>query len=201
MRRGFLACPGLLVVAALLAPGAAEAHIDVHPQRAIAGDFELLRFVVYHGCDQGPTTKVTLKIPEGVLLVRPQVKPGWTISTVTGKYAEPLQVGDQQISEGFVEVTWEGGEVPAFYTDDFTLLARMPFKPGEKAVFLAQQYCQDTAAPLEFAAAVALQDAPVESVQQPDAASPGSGQTAALILGGLGLLTGLTALFMARRRR
>jgi uncharacterized protein YcnI len=186
----------------LLASGAAEAHIDVHPKSAIAGDFELLHFVVYHGCDQGPTTKVNLKIPEGVVLVRPQVKPGWKISTVTGKYAEPLQAGDQKISEGFIEVTWEGGNVPAFYTDDFTLLARMPLRPGEKAVFLAQQYCEGKTEPLEFAPAVALKEKQEEPVQ-PSATdpAPGSGQTTALALSGLSLLTGLIALVMATRRR
>lgn len=201
MRKRFLGC--LCALAVVVLPGAAKAHIDVHPQSAAAGDFELLRFVVYHGCDQGPTTKVTLKIPAGVLLVRPQVKPGWEISTVTGKYAEPLQTGDQTISEGFTEVTWSGGSVPALYTDDFTILARLPV--SEKAVFLAQQFCEGQAEPLEFAPAVALTgfEDPSTAPAEADAPSTASNTTAtaALVVGGLGLLTGLAALAAARRRR
>lgn len=199
MHKNFLVYLYVLAAAALVLPGAAKAHVDVHPHSAPAGDFELLRFVVYHGCDQGPTNRITLKIPEGVVLVRPQVKPGWEISTVTGKYPEPLQTGDQTIDEGFTEVTWSGGSVPAFYTDDFTILARMPLQ--KRALFLVQQYCEGIAEPLEFAPAVDLKEQESTQPAEPTAPDAGPGQTAALVLGGLGLLTGLTAIAMARRRR
>lgn len=200
MRKSFLVWLCVLSAVALVSPGPAEAHVDVHPQSAAAGDFELLHFVVYHGCDQSPTIKVSVKIPEGVVLVRPQVKPGWEISTVSGKYAEPLQTGDQTISEGFTEVTWSGGTVPPFYTDDFTILARLPSQ--ERAVFLAQQFCEGNTEPLEFAPVVALrqlQDKPAQPAEP--AASNAPSSQPAMILGGLGLLTGLVALAMALRRR
>lgn len=201
MRKSFLICLCVLAAVALVPPGAAEAHVDVHPQSAPAGGFELLRFVVYHGCDQSPTSRVSIKIPEGVVLVRPQVKPGWEISTVTGKYAESLQTGDQTISEGFTEVTWSGGTVPPFYTDDFTILARMPSQ--ERAVFLAQQFCEGSTEPLEFAPVVALhqiQEEPAQPAEPTAASNPRSSQMA-MILGGLGLLTGLAALVLTLRRR
>jgi len=198
MCKKFLVYLCVLAAVALVPPGMAKAHVDVHPHSAPAGDFELLRFVVYHGCAQGPTTRITVKIPEGVVLVRPQVKPGWEISTVTGKYAEPLQAGEQTVDEGFTEVTWSGGAVPAFYTDEFTILARMPLQ--KRAIFLAQQYCEGIADPLEFAPVVDLKEQESAQPAEPTAPNAGSGQTAALVLGGLGLLTGLTALAMARRR-
>lgn len=197
-RNRLLALTRMTVGLVFLAAGAAQAHIEVQPQAAEAGEFVLLHFLVYHGCDSAATTQVTVKIPDGVQLVRPQVKPGWQISTVTGKYAEPIFAGEKPITEGFVEVTWSGNTVPPLYTDDFALLARMPFKAGEKATFLAQQHCEGLAQTLDFAPVVSLHAPPAAA--KPEAASSLSEPRVALILGGLGLLTGLVAIFMARRR-
>ena len=50
-------------------------------------------FRVAHGCKGSPTTRVRVRIPEGVLSVKPQVKVGWTIGIVRTKLAVPLEDG------------------------------------------------------------------------------------------------------------
>ena len=40
-----------------------------------------------HGCDGSATTRVRVLIPEGVISVKPMPKPGWSIETKRGAYA------------------------------------------------------------------------------------------------------------------
>ena len=54
-------------MAAALALGAAPAfaHVTVSPSVATAGSYTVLTVSVPHGCDGSPTTKVSIKIPDG----------------------------------------------------------------------------------------------------------------------------------------
>ncbi|WP_106816126.1 DUF1775 domain-containing protein [Microbacterium timonense] len=77
---------------ALGAPLAASAHVHVDPGTATAGDTETLTFSFSHGCEDSPTTALTIDIPEGVGNAAPVVQGGWTISRELGADGVPTRV-------------------------------------------------------------------------------------------------------------
>jgi uncharacterized protein YcnI len=76
-----LAGGALLVLAA--APLAASAHVSVTPSSTAAGSSSVLTFAFGHGCDGSPTTALTFDIPESIMAVAPTLHPNWTIEKVT----------------------------------------------------------------------------------------------------------------------
>jgi len=109
----------LLILPCLLAASAspALAHVSVDPGQASAGGFQAVRFRVGHGCeDVHATTGLRVEIPAGVLTVRPQPKPGWTLT---------IDHDGGRVSA----VTWRG-DLPADEFDDFGLLMKLPAEPG-----------------------------------------------------------------------
>lgn len=115
------------VAAALAASTPAVGHVSVHPQSAAAGAYQVLRFGVGHGCGDQATTAVSLEIPAGVSVARPQPKPGWT-----------LEIARE--GEAVRALTWRGGPLPADQFDEFVLLVRLPEASGPLA-FPARQSC------------------------------------------------------------
>lgn len=67
----------------------ASAHVSLETGMASWGSYYKAVFRVPHGCEGSATTGVSIEIPEGVISVKPMPKPGWTVKTVTGKYAAP----------------------------------------------------------------------------------------------------------------
>ena len=43
---------------------------------------------VPHGCEGAATIALRVRIPEGMIAVKPMPKPGWKIDTVSGKRTE-----------------------------------------------------------------------------------------------------------------
>lgn len=84
------ATAGLLL--AVAAPLAASAHVTVTPDAASAGAYSVLTFAFSHGCEDSPTTSLTIDIPEGVDALAPQIEPGWTIEAVGADAGIPTQV-------------------------------------------------------------------------------------------------------------
>jgi uncharacterized protein YcnI len=103
-----LATAGL---AALVLAPAASAHITASPSKIPAG-FTYTQFSVPHGCDGSSTVRISIRIPEGVAEVKPEVAPGWDISTKTGALPAPVSVFGEEVSEGVTEVSWSGGPLP-----------------------------------------------------------------------------------------
>lgn len=111
--------PATLILGA--ATAAASAHITLETTEAAAGSSYKAVFRVPHGCDGAATVKVTVKIPEGVIAVKPMPHAGWTIDTVKGKYAKAYDYYGSKLDEGVTEVTWSGGNLPDAYYDEFVL--------------------------------------------------------------------------------
>ncbi|WP_248147292.1 YcnI family protein [Microbacterium aoyamense] len=84
-----IAAGALLAVAV---PLAASAHVHVNPEEVSAGATEALTFSFSHGCDDSPTTALTVTIPEGVGNATPVVQGGWTISRELGADGVPTSV-------------------------------------------------------------------------------------------------------------
>ncbi|HEV8581209.1 MAG TPA: YcnI family protein [Thermoanaerobaculia bacterium] len=134
---------GLIVLTAT----AAQAYVELIPSNVPPREYTKLFFRVYRGCevDGGksavPTNRITVQVPEGVVLVRPQVKVGWQIATQRTKYPEPVQLENRTETEGFSEITWSGGPLDAEYMDDFVIAAAMPAKTGDYR-FVVTQACE-----------------------------------------------------------
>jgi len=102
-----------------LATVGASAHITLEAPEAPAGSTYKAVLRVPHGCDGAATVKVTVRIPEGVIAVKPMPHAGWTIETVKGKYAKAYDYYGTPLEEGVTEVTWSGGKLPDDYYDEF----------------------------------------------------------------------------------
>ena len=76
----------------LAVPLAASAHVTVSPDAATAGDYSVLTFAFSHGCEQSPTTSLTIDVPDGVASIAPQIEPGWSIERVGAESGIPTQI-------------------------------------------------------------------------------------------------------------
>ncbi|MDO8838630.1 MAG: YcnI family protein [Parvibaculum sp.] len=130
MRRAALAF-GLAV--SFAAP--ASAHVTLDKSEAAAGSYYKANFRVPHGCDGAATTRISIRIPEGVIAIKPQPKPGWVETTRKAKYARAYENHGKAVTEGVVEVTWEGGPLADDRFDEFAFLAKLPGDPEIMALF------------------------------------------------------------------
>ena len=72
------------VIAALATPAVAHVTLEATEGRIGTPYKAVLR--VPHGCEDAATIALRVRIPDGVIAVKPMPKPGWTLTTVTGKY-------------------------------------------------------------------------------------------------------------------
>lgn len=84
------AAAGLALVVAT--PLMASAHVHVDPGEVTAGSDQTLTFSFSHGCDDSPTTALTVDIPDGVATVTPVVDGVWTITRELGNDGVPTRV-------------------------------------------------------------------------------------------------------------
>lgn len=138
--------PAAVVVATLVAAmscGAAFAHVTIDPTEAVAGGYARAAFSVSHGCDGSATVAVRIKIPDGVLSVKPQMKPGWTVEIKTRKLDGELpSLHGKTITETVDEVAWRGGPLPENLYDTFGLSMKLPDAAGRTAYFPVVQECE-----------------------------------------------------------
>jgi uncharacterized protein YcnI len=136
----------LSLAAALTATAlSAHAHVTLEQREAPVGATYKAVFRVPHGCDQSPTVKLTVRIPEGVIGVKPMVKPGWQIDTKRGPYEKSYSYfHGATFSEGIKEVTWSGGKVPDAFYDEFILSMFITgdLAPGRTLYFPVVQTCE-----------------------------------------------------------
>lgn len=127
----------------LVALGAAHAHVTADPNEAPAGGYFRTALRVGHGCGESATTAVRVKIPDGVLSVRPQAKPGWTIEIKMRKLDKPAEIGHgRTVTETVDEIAWRGGKLPNAHFDEFGLSMQMPARPNQTLYFPVVQECE-----------------------------------------------------------
>ena len=135
-----------LVLAALtaLAPSSAGAHITLENHQATVGAGYKAVFTVPHGCAGSPTVKVRVQIPEGVIAVKPMPKAGWSVESVTGKYAAGYEYHGAKLSDGVKEVVWSGGKLPDQNYDEFVISTFLTdgLKPNTTLYFPVVQECE-----------------------------------------------------------
>jgi periplasmic copper chaperone A len=209
-----------LVVAALALAPAAGAHVTLQPSEAPAGGFTRLDVRVPNERDNAGTTKVEVQFPPGFLSVSTEPVPGWDAELTMRKLDKPVEQFGEQVTEEVGSITFSGGNIRPGEFQDFGLSLAVPEgKPGSMLTFKAVQTysngevvrwigppdSEEPAPQVELTAAEE-EEAPAPAAEQPAAPAAseeddeGNGLAiAALVVGALGLIAGLAALFMARR--
>lgn len=86
---------------------------------------------------------VRVKMPEGVLAVRPQMKPGWEITVSTRELDEPVEGPHGVVVTEVVDViAWRGGPLPDAYFDEFGLSMWLVADLGRTLYFRTVQECE-----------------------------------------------------------
>jgi uncharacterized protein YcnI len=134
----------LLVAVAALTTTSAFAHVTLETQQAPIGAAYKAVLRVPHGCNGSATTAIRVKIPEGLIDVKPMPKPGWTLNVVKGKYAKSYSLFKAQVSEGATEIDWSGGKLPDDYYDEFVFAGFLAsdLEPGKMLYFPVVQECE-----------------------------------------------------------
>lgn len=136
----------LPLAALLIGPlaGASCAHPSLERREANVGAPYKAIMRVPHGCEGSPTTRVRVQIPEGIIGVKPQPKPGWTIETTRGAYAHkyPYYHG-AQLTEGVREISWSGRLSDEHYDEFvFSSFVAASLKAGDTVYFPTIQDCE-----------------------------------------------------------
>ncbi len=134
----------LAASAFLLSASTTFAHITLEQREAAVGGPLKLTFRVPHGCGDSPTVSIRVRIPDGVIAVKPMPKPGWQTGVVKGAYAKTYDYfHGAKLSEGVKEVSWSGKLPDAFY-DEFVVSGFIAndLAPGTKLYFPVVQQCE-----------------------------------------------------------
>ncbi len=134
----------LTALVSVLMAGPALAHVSITPSEATVGSTAVLEFKVGHGCDGSPTNEVSIQIPAGISAVRAEPIAGWELSYDVGTLPEPVESGDETITEGVVSVTWSGGSLPDDHIQRFTIQVGLPAEgEGTTLWFPTVQTCDE----------------------------------------------------------
>ena len=124
----------------LLFSAPALAHVVADPNTAKNGAWFRTALRITHGCDGSPTTSVAVMIPDDILIIKPQVKPGWNIKIEKKKLAAPANGPHGPISEVTTKIIWSGGNLQDAYFDEFGLSMKLP-EIGTAVYFPVIQKC------------------------------------------------------------
>ncbi len=127
-----------------LAAGSASAHVTLETGEAPAGSSYKAVVRVPHGCEGAATVKVSVRIPDGVIAVKPMPHAGWTLETVKGKYAKAYDYWGTPLSEGVTEVIWSGGKLLDEHYDEFVFRGMLAAElPAGTIYFPIVQECEN----------------------------------------------------------
>ena len=130
--------------AVLFSSSPSSAHVTLDAREAPTDSYFKAAFTVPHGCEGSPTTRIRIRIPEGIASVKPQPKPGWDVATVKTKLATPTKGSHgETITEVISEVSWSGGRLLDEHMDVFMMQIRLPnAAPGTILYFPVVQDCE-----------------------------------------------------------
>ena len=125
--------------------GAASAHVTLETAAAPVGAPYKAVLRVTHGCDGSATVALRVRIPEGMIAVKPMPKPPWKIEMVTGKYSKTYSFfHGAKLSEGVIELSFSGGNLPDAYYDEFVFSSFLAgdLEPGKVLYVPVVQECE-----------------------------------------------------------
>lgn len=142
------ALPGVSIAAVvtigLAAPAAA--HVSVTPSTTEPGAYSVLTFAVPHGCELSPTTKVAIKLPDGIISATPTRNPLYEVEVVTATLPTPITGSHgEQITEKVDQIVYTAKEpLPDGQRDTFDIQVQIPSESaGETLVFPTIQTCEE----------------------------------------------------------
>jgi periplasmic copper chaperone A len=210
-------------------PAAAQAHVTLQPNTAVAGAYTRLDVRVPNERDDASTTKVEVQFPDGFAAASYEPVAGWDVKVTKKTLDKPVQTDDGEITEGVNTISWtaksKADAIPPGAFEDFGLSVQIPGKAGDKLTFKALQTytggevvrwigAEDSDNPAPSVSVIAgASEAAAAATPAPTtrpSAAPGPATTtedsggnglaiAALIVGALGLLAGVAGLLAARR--
>jgi uncharacterized protein YcnI len=139
MRLALSAAAAALALSIAVPPPAA-AHITLETAEAAPNAWYRAVFRVPHGCGDAATTRITIRLPEGITAARPMPKPGWSL-TLTPRPGVPAPTGHGAVPEVGV-ISWEGGPLPNAHYDEFVIRFRTPNAPGQTVWIPVRQDCE-----------------------------------------------------------
>lgn len=145
MTKALLFVPTFIAALGVAAP--AFSHVTLEQREATIGSPTKLTFRVPHGCENQPTVKVRVLIPEGFIAAKPMPKAGWTLEVSQGAYAKSHDYfHGAKLSEGTKEISWKGN-LPGDYYDEFVVsgFVSRDFKPDAMLYFPVVQECPNGA--------------------------------------------------------
>ncbi len=130
-------------LAAMLAlTNTAHAHVTLRAAEAQAGSYHKVVLQVGHGCEGSPTREVRVRVPEGMVSVKPMVKPGWEVAVVEGPLAKPYVSHGKTVTQGVTEIRWTGGSLPDAHYDEFAFRGKLPEEAGKVLHVPVVQICE-----------------------------------------------------------
>lgn len=123
---------------------AASAHVTLERQEAPVGSSYKAVLRVPHGCSGSPTTAIRVRVPAGLIAVKPMPKPGWQLDTTSGKYPKPYMLRGAPVTEGVTEIFWSGGKLADAHYDEFVFVGTIAEELGGGQVihFPVVQECE-----------------------------------------------------------
>jgi uncharacterized protein YcnI len=135
----------MVAAGALVSICTASAHITLETREAPIGAPYKAVLRVPHGCDGTATVALRVRVPDGMIAVKPMPKPGWKIDTVNGKYPRTYDYfHGAKLTEGVTEVRFSGGNLPDAYYDEFVLTGFLAadLEAGQTLYFPVVQECE-----------------------------------------------------------
>lgn len=123
----------------------AYAHASIDASTNEAGAYATLTFAIPHGCDESPTTKVVIDIPDEILTVTPTRSAFYTLEKHTEKLAQPVDDGHgNEIAERVSEVAYTATTpLPADQRDILELVVKLPEDAAGKTLYFpVKQTCE-----------------------------------------------------------
>jgi uncharacterized protein YcnI len=133
---------GALAAAFIAVSSLAHAHVSFENGQAVPNSTYKATLRIPHGCEGKPTLKLRVRIPEGIVAVKPMPKAGWKLETTKGSYVKAYQVQGEAVSEGVTDIVWTGSLDDGHY-DEFVFQARFTdaYQPGATVYFPIVQEC------------------------------------------------------------
>jgi len=121
------------------------AHVTLEREEAPVGAPYKAVLRVPHGFEGAATVALRVRVPEGMIAVKPMPKPGWKIETVSGKYPKAYDYfHGARVTEGVTEVKFSGGNLPDAYYDEFVFAGFIAgdLEAGKMLYFPVVQECE-----------------------------------------------------------
>lgn len=120
--------PMLVAVSAVIALSAlpADAHVTVQPTEARTNSFSRFVVRVPNERDNASTVKIEVQLPDSLVAVSFEPKPGWTRRIERKPLSAPVEVFGEQVSDYIATVAWEGGRIGPGEFEEFGFSARTP---------------------------------------------------------------------------